>query len=69
LWAVWPRNDYRSHIEATPPAHGVNAYVETDWRWARTSAAIPLGMFPYIVDPGELQAPPPGWWRENKRII
>lgn len=66
LWGVWPRNDYRSHLAATPPAHGVSAYAETNWRWAQTPAARGMGMFPYVVDPEKLQAPPPPAWRKGR---
>jgi len=57
-WAVWPRTDFLSHPELTPPAHGVCSYCETDWFWARREDRCDLGMFPHWVSPESLARPP-----------
>jgi len=62
-WAVWPRNDYLSHPELTPPSHGSTEYVETAWQWsADVRNAAKLGMFPYCVPPAALSTSPPPEW-------
>ncbi len=58
-WAVWPRNDFLSRPELTPPAHGACSYSETDWLWARQENAGDLGMFPHQLSAEELGLPPP----------
>ena len=60
--ALWPRNDYLSHPELTPPAHGTVAYCETSWQWLDASADGPLGMFPVRRAASTLLAPPPPPW-------
>lgn len=63
-WALWPRNDYLSHPESTPPAHGSPEYVETDWLWAEPAQHREhLAMFPQLLPAESLQAPPPPEWR------
>jgi len=68
-WAVWPRNDYLSHPELTPPSHGSTEYVETAWQWS-ADVAHPekLGMFPHRVPPAALSAPPPPEWIHTSRL-
>lgn len=64
-WAVWPRNDYLSHPELTPPSHGSTEYVETAWLWsADVEHPERLGMFPHVVPATALQAAPPPNWRD-----
>lgn len=62
-WSVWPRSDYLSHPEMTPPSHGATAYSESDWLWLRPEDGYDLGMFPYLLGLEELQEPPPDEWR------
>jgi len=62
-WSVWPRNDYLSHPELTPPSHGATAYVESDWLWHQPDDGYDLGMFPHVLDLDRLQEPPPDEWR------
>ncbi|MHB0937097.1 MAG: transglutaminase-like domain-containing protein [Armatimonadota bacterium] len=63
-WAVWPRNDYLSRPELTPPAHGSTEYVETAWQWsADVENAERLGMFSCRVPAAELAAPPSAEWQ------
>jgi len=63
-WAVWPRNDYLSHPEETPPAHGSPEYAETDWRWAAPAQQREhLAMFPHCLPVETLCEAPPAAWR------
>jgi hypothetical protein len=62
-WSAWPRNDYLSHPELTPPSHGATAYVESDWLWQRPADGYDLGMFPHVLGLEALQEPPPKEWR------
>jgi hypothetical protein len=63
-WAVWPRNDYLSRPELTPPSHGSTEYVETAWQWSTdVQNAEALGMFPHLVPVAALAAPPAAEWR------
>ena len=66
MWAVWPRNDYLTRPDQTPPSHGSGAYPETDWLWAATPGSEELGMFPYRLAPESLQLGPPDRWRTTK---
>lgn len=66
-WAVWPRNDFLSHPELTPPSHGAVFYCETDWLWSATGRDE--GMFPWHVATDTLAAPPPAAWRKLRRAI
>ena len=68
-WSVWPRNDYLSHPELTPPSHGATAYVESDWLWCRPEDGYDFGMFPYVIDLDRLQEPPPVEWRDESRQL
>jgi hypothetical protein len=65
-WALWPRNDFLSHPELTPPSHGAVYYCETDWLWAKTGRAS-QGMFPWHVPADLLAKPPPAGWRALRR--
>jgi hypothetical protein len=53
-WAVhrsiWPRTDFLSHPELSPPAHGTTAYSETNLVWETKDLHEGLGMFPYFAD-------------------
>ena len=68
-WAVWPRNDYLSHPELTPPAHGSPEYSETEWIWAEPAkGAENQGMFPYRLPVHALGTAPEGTWRAMAEI-
>lgn len=62
-WALWPRNDFLSHPECTPPSHGATYYAETDWRWVTDAPAAAADPFPYHVAPAAVAPPPPRAWR------
>lgn len=53
LSAVWPRNDFLSRPDLTPPAHGFGSYSETDWCWSGDVRGDELGMFPYVGSPSQ----------------
>ncbi len=60
LNAVWPRNDFLSHPELTPPSHGQVCYHETDLVWRRRHVRDQeLDMFPFHADEPWFQQPPP----------
>jgi len=63
LRALWPRNDFLSHPEYTPYAHGAGYYAETDWLWAGEGQHDTLGMFPNRVTTEHWHTPPPAEWR------
>lgn len=48
LRGLWPRADFLSHPELTPPGHGSLAYCETYFVWEPDEN---LRMFPYFGDP------------------
>jgi hypothetical protein len=57
---VWPRNDFLSRPDLTPPAHGDTAYCETDFVWhSRNVRGAELDMFPHIADDDWFARPPP----------
>ncbi|MGI6250389.1 MAG: transglutaminase-like domain-containing protein [Anaerolineaceae bacterium] len=55
LRGIWPRNDFLSHPEKTPPGHGSIAYCETDFIWEKDQELL---MFPYLVDTDYFDTPP-----------
>jgi hypothetical protein len=57
---IWPRADFLSHPELSPPAHGWPAYCETGLVWEKRDLAGGLGMFPYFGDPEYFDAAPAG---------
>ena len=63
LRAIWPRTDFFSHPELTPPSHGASYYAETDWLWIGDGQHDELGMFPCRISPSVVNAPPPTEWR------
>lgn len=68
-WAVWPRNDYLTHPEETPPSHGSPEYSEIDWQWAEPAQQHEhLGMFPHRLSAETLRAAPPAAWREKLAV-
>lgn len=64
-WAVWPRNDYLSHPELTPPAHGATHYVESDWLWQVPDDGFDFGMFSSPLERDGRDPPPPEWRAGN----
>ena len=56
--AVWPRSDFVSHPERTPPWHGPTAYSELDFVWEAADVDRGFGMFRYFVGPDWFSAPP-----------
>jgi len=69
-WAVWPRNDYLSYPELTPPSHGSTEYAEAAWRWSEDVRHLEaLGMFPCRVPAAALAVPPPPEWRAVRSIL
>jgi len=56
--SIWPRADFLSHPELTPPGHGSTAYCETNLVWEKRDLLRGFGMFPYFADPAYFDAPP-----------
>lgn len=56
--SLWPRADFLTHPEHTPPGHGATAYCETGLVWAAPAGDPTLGMFPYFGDDAYFDAPP-----------
>lgn len=54
LRGIWPRADFLSHPELTPPGHGSLAYCEPDIIWEESSN---LAMFPSLVEPAYFDCP------------
>lgn len=48
--AVWPRADFLSHPECSPPGHGSTSYAETPLVWEAADLDRGFGMFPYFGD-------------------
>ena len=59
--SIWPRTDFLSHPELTPPGHGETAYSETDLVWEVRDLQDGFGMFPYFGDDAYFDAPPEGF--------
>jgi hypothetical protein len=61
---LWPRADFLSHPELSPPSHGSVVYCETGLVWEARDREGGFGMFPYFADPGYFDAAPVvGSWR------
>ncbi|MCC7354704.1 MAG: transglutaminase domain-containing protein [Anaerolineae bacterium] len=56
--SIWPRADFLSHPELTPPGHGSTSYCETDLVWEERDLERGFGMFPYYGDAAYFDAPP-----------
>lgn len=56
--SIWPRADFLSHPELSPPGHGSTAYCETSLVWEKRDLQRGLGMFPHFADPVYFDAPP-----------
>ncbi len=48
--SIWPRTDFLTRPELSPPAHGATAYSEINLIWETKDLHEGLGMFPYFTD-------------------
>lgn len=55
--SLWPRTDFLSHPELTPP-HTTTAYAETELVWERRDLEDGFAMFRYFGDERYFEAPP-----------
>jgi hypothetical protein len=58
---LWPRTDFLSHPELTPPGHGMTSYSETKLVWENKDQDEGFGMFPFFGNPAYFNAPPSAW--------
>ncbi len=56
--SIWPRTDFLSHPEHSPPGHGSVSYCETDLIWTEKDVDNGFGMFRYFAPPAYFTAPP-----------
>lgn len=56
--AIWPRTDFFSHPECSPPGHGSVAYCEMDLVWHIQDLDKGYGMFQYFADSEYSDGPP-----------
>ena len=56
--SVWPRTDFLSHPEHSPPGHGSVSYCETDLVWTEADLESGFGMFRYFAPSGYFTASP-----------
>jgi hypothetical protein len=56
--SLWPRTDFLSHPELTPPGHGVTAFSETELVWEVSNQQAGYGMFPNFAQADYFDAPP-----------
>lgn len=56
--AIWPRADFLSRPDLSPPAHGALTYCETDLVWERPALDQGFGMFPHFADQAYFDALP-----------
>jgi hypothetical protein len=56
--SIWPRADFLSHPELTPPGHGALTYCETDIVWEADDIEHGFGMFRYFGDEAYFNKPP-----------
>jgi hypothetical protein len=59
--SAWPRTDFLSHPELSPPGHGSTAYCETNLVWEADDLEKGFGMFPYFGQQDYFDAPPQGF--------
>jgi hypothetical protein len=48
-FGIWPRADFFSHPEQSPPSHGWGAYAELDFIWPVETRDAGFGMFRYFA--------------------
>ena len=56
--SIWPRTDFLSHPEHSPPGHGSVSYCETDLVWTEKDVDNGFGMFRYFAPHAYFTAPP-----------
>jgi hypothetical protein len=56
--SIWPRADFLSHPEFSPPGHGSLAYCETSLVWEKRDLERGLVMFPYYGEAAYFDDPP-----------
>ena len=56
--ALWPRTDFLSRPEHSPPGHGSVSYCETDLVWSEPDVESGFGMFRYFAPAAYFSAPP-----------
>lgn len=56
--SVWPRSDFLSRPELSPPGHGTSSYSELDLVWEAASRDRGFGMFRYFAENSWFDAPP-----------
>lgn len=59
--SVWPRSDFLSRPDVTPPGHGTSSYSELELVWERSSLDRGFGMFQFFADDDWFDAPPRGF--------
>jgi hypothetical protein len=59
--SMWPRTNFLSHPELTPPGHGETAYCETSLVWEHRDLTQGFGMFPYFGNDDYFDNPPAGF--------
>tara|TARA_B100000029_G_scaffold516847_1_gene636327 strand:- start:1642 stop:2889 length:1248 start_codon:yes stop_codon:yes gene_type:complete len=57
-FSIWPRTDFLSHPEYSPPGHGTISYCETDLVWCDNDYDAGFGMFKYFAPETYFTAPP-----------
>ncbi len=58
--SVWPRTDFLSRPEQSPPGHGSVSYCETDLVWKESDLESGFGMFRFFAPADYFTAPPDG---------
>lgn len=56
--SLWPRSDFLSRVDLTPPGHGTSSYSELDLVWEARSRDRGFGMFRSFADDAWFDAPP-----------
>lgn len=56
--SVWPRTDFLSRPEHSPPGHGSVSYCETDLVWKETDLEAGFAMFSFFAPADYFTAPP-----------
>jgi hypothetical protein len=59
--SLWPRSDFLSGPEFSPPGHGTSSYSELELVWEERSRRNGFGMFRYFADDEWFDAPPAGF--------
>ncbi|MGW6199003.1 transglutaminase-like domain-containing protein [Kribbella sp. NPDC055110] len=59
--SLWPRSDFLSRPDLTPPGHGSASYTELDLVWEDRCRDTGFGMFQYFAGDDWFKAPPAVW--------